>query len=102
MTYENYLRMILLEIDKNKDRGDFKGLCAIILSFSYLKNEFTLHRHHLRKQIREDKCEYYVYLDRSFKWRVKHGNFLPYCLLTPTMRNNMRISYIKSLIAKEV
>lgn len=101
MTYKEFLNLVLLDLIENKKHGHFQGLCYIITKYKYLSDKCCIHRLRLRDQIDLDLGRWCIYLDKSFMFRLKHGNLLPYKLLTNNMRNNMRIAYIKSLIAKE-
>ena len=101
MTYKDFLTCVLVDLIKNKNHERFHGICSVSSCYKYLNDEYNPHRKRLGYQIHDDLCPGNSYLDKSFMFRVKHGNLLPYWLLTPTMRTNMRIAYIKSLIAKE-
>lgn len=102
MTYKEFLNSVIVDIIKNQKKGCFVGLCQVITSYKYLNKEHCEHRCRLGDQIALDCKKGRVnYLDKSFMFRLKHGYLVPYKMLTVSMRNNMRFTYIQSLIAKE-
>lgn len=102
MTYKEFLNSVIVDVIKNQKQGCFVGLCQVSTSYKYLNKEHREPRCRLRDQIDLDLGKWGSYLDKSFMFRLKHGYLVPYKMLTVSMRNNMRIAYLKSLIAKEV
>lgn len=105
MTYANYLRLVIIQLKGRNllDSDLFSGICDANYSTHHWVCCEAEEKHYrkLRRQIFEDLPVNSSWLDRNREWRWKHGNILPWCMITPRMRVNMRIRYLESLIRKE-